>query len=216
MSIHVCQQTVKQLTHKLHRAFQAGHVPLVKRLHARLLVADDYPLATVAARVGVGHQTMYTWITAFLVDRWTSFYPRRSPGLPATLTAFQRQRLCNLLAAGTEAAGYAPGCWKTALVHDLMWREVQRQYNPHYLATLLRTLGFSYQKARFVSDHLDEQQRQHWVTTTWPALVQEARRRGAMLVFADEASFTQWGFFGSTWAKRGQQPLVNTSGKRKG
>jgi transposase len=67
-----------------------------------------------------------------------------------------------------------------------------------------------------VSDHLHEDDRHHWVTVTWPALVHEARRRGALLLFADEASFAQWGSFGYTWAKRGQQPLIKTSGKRKG
>lgn len=46
--------------------------------------------------------------------------------------------------------------------------------------------------------------------------MQAARRRGALLLFGDEASFAQWGSLAYTWAKRGQQPLVKTGGKRKG
>jgi hypothetical protein len=80
----------------------------------------------------------------------------------------------------------------------------------------LRGLGFSYQKARFVSDHLDEARRQRWVSEEWPAIVAEARRRKALLLFADEASFAQWGSLGYPWAPRGQQPLLQTCGKRKG
>ena len=89
-------------------------------------------------------------------------------------------------------------------------------YTVHYVSELLRNLGFSYQKARFVSDHLNEQKRQVWLTETWPTLVQAAHRTGALLLFGEEASFAQWGSLSYTWAPRGQQPLVKTGGKRKG
>ena len=36
-----------------------------------------------------------------------------------------------------------------------------------------------------------------------------------MLLFGDECSFAQWGSLSYTWATRGQQPTVKTSGKRK-
>ena len=37
-----------------------------------------------------------------------------------------------------------------------------------------------------------------------------------MILFEDEASFAQWGSLSYTWARRGRQPEVPTSGKRKG
>ena len=37
----------------------------------------------------------------------------------------------------------------------------------------------------------------------------------ALLLFGDEASFAQWGSLSYTWAPKGQQPEVPTSGKRK-
>src|SRR5262249_45933250 len=37
----------------------------------------------------------------------------------------------------------------------------------------------------------------------------------ALLLFGDEASFAQWGSLSYTWALKGQQPEVPTSGKRK-
>src|SRR3712207_6258063 len=43
----------------------------------------------------------------------------------------------------------------------------------------------------------------------------EARRRKALILFVDEASFAQWGSCSYTWARRGHTPLVKTSGKRK-
>lgn len=216
ITITFCRLTVKELTHRLQLAFRGGNLPLIKRLSAFLLLADRCPVERVAERLGVCKQTIYNWLHAFVLQRWDSLQLRRSPGRPPKLTAAQKQRLCALLDAGPQAAGYQTGCWNAPLIQNLIWREFQRCYNVHYLAELLGRLGYSYQKARFVSDHLDEARRQQWLTSTWPALVQEARRRGALLLFADEASFAQWGSLGYTWAKRGQQPLVKTCGKRKG
>ena len=151
-----------------------------------------------------------------MLQRWDSLLARKSPGRPPKLTASQKQRLCELISAGPEAAGYATGCWNSALIQDLIQREFARLYNAHYLSELLSSLGFSYQKARFVSDHLDEQRRQYWLTVEWPAIVQAAQQRDALLLFGDEASFAQWGSLGYTWAVTGQQPVIKTCGKRKG
>jgi transposase len=95
-----------------------------------------------------------------------------------------------------------------------LWRLVS--YHPHYLATLLHNLGFSSQKARFVSDHLNEAQRLEWRQTRWPEILRHAQRRKALLLFGDEASFAQWGSLSDPWAPTGKQPEVPTSGTRKG
>ncbi len=216
LTITFCRQTVKTLHQHLEAAFRAGNLPLIKRITALLMLAEQQPVAAITARLSLGRSTVYAWLNAFLRDRFASLQLRKASGRPPKLTPTQKQRLCDLIAAGPEAAGYRTGCWHSALIQALIAREFGVMYNSHYVSELLRNLGFSYQKARFVSDHLNEQKRQQWVRETWPALVQAARRTGALLLFGDEASFAQWGSLAYTWAVRGQQPLVKTGGKRKG
>ena len=84
------------------------------------------------------------------------------------------------------------------------------------MCTLLHNLGFSFQKARFVSDHLDTAKRLAWLEDKWPAIVRAATRTKGLLLLEDEASFAQWGSLSYPWARRGHQPEVPTSGKRKG
>ena len=81
---------------------------------------------------------------------------------------------------------------------------------------MLHNLGFSFQKARFVSDHLDAAKRLAWLHDTWPAIVRAAKRCTGLILFEDEASFAPWGSLSDTWSRRGRQPEVPTSGKRKG
>ena len=77
-------------------------------------------------------------------------------------------------------------------------------------------MGFTYQKAKFVSDHLNEEKRNQWLTKTWPEILALVKEQNAYLLFGDEASFPQWGTLSYTWARRGQQPTIKTAGKRKG
>ena len=67
-----------------------------------------------------------------------------------------------------------------------------------------------------MSDHLDAAKRLAWLEQKWPTIVRAAKRRQGLILFEDEASFAQWGSLSYTWARRGQQPEVPTSGKRKG
>ncbi len=84
------------------------------------------------------------------------------------------------------------------------------------MCELLRNLGITRQKARFVSDHLDEETRKNWKETEWPNILEQAKAVRTSLFFGDEASFAMWGSLSYSWAPRGQQPEIKTSGKRKG
>lgn len=214
-TITLTSATVKELTYRLRLALRLGQVWLIQRLTALLMLHDGLDTYTIAGRLGVSTTAVYDWRDAFLVKRWESLTRRRSSGRPPKLSQRQRLRLKELVLAGPEKAGYETGCWNTALIQDLIQREFGQTYNVHYLSTLLSTLGFSYQKARFIADHHDPEARKEWCDVTWPALVRQARRRKALLLFADEASFAQWGSLSYTWALRGHQPTVKTTGKRK-
>ncbi len=217
MSIRITlrRQTVKALEAAWQSAYQRGEKRVVRRISALLSVLDGVSLEEVAARLGLGRATLYGWVRAFVVDGLASLRYRRAPGRPAKLTPAQKKQVCEWIAAGPEALGFRTGCWNSSLVQQLIEREFGCLYHVHYVSQLLRSLGLSYQKARFVSDHLNEAQRATWRTQTWPTLLHQARAAGALLLFGDEASFAQWGSLGYTWAPKGSQPLVKTTGKRK-
>jgi transposase len=195
-TITFTRATVKTLDQELQAAFRRNDLRRVKRISALLQLADGRAPVPVAERLGLARSTVYAWLRAFLVAGVTSLRPHQSPGRPPKLTPTQKQRLRDLVTAGPEAAGYLTGCWSSALLQDLIHREFGVLYHVHYLCELLRNLTFSYQKARFVSDHLNDEQRQTWLQETWPAIVQAARRLDALLLFGDEASFAQWGSLG--------------------
>ncbi len=143
ITIHFTPSTVKALTDHFHAALRRGDSRLVKRIAALLFLADGFPVARAAARVGVRESTLYSWLHAFVRERFASLHYRTPPGRPAKLTPTQKRRLGALVEAGPEAAGYRTGCWNSALIQALIQREFGVLYNVHYVAELLRNLGFS-------------------------------------------------------------------------
>jgi transposase len=216
LSIQWTAPTVKTLAAAWQRARARGDRRPLQRITALQMVGQRQPVAIVAAFVGVTESTLYSWVSAWLLRGAASLTYRCSPGRPAKLTQTQKARLGELLDAGPQAAGLAYGAWSAPLVQALIEREFGVRYNVHYVSHLLGQLGFSYQKARFVSDHLDAGTRLRWLAQQWREVVSAAHASGALLLFSAEASFAQWGSLGYTWARRGQAPVVKTTGRRKG
>lgn len=204
------------LVEQLQRAYASGQLRLVKRIHALLYIVDGWSIAEVAAVLHLGEQTVRDYVYAFVGKGVASLIYRRPPGRPRRLTQTQRKELADLIDAGPEAAGYTSACWTTPMIQDLILNRFGVEYHPHYIAELLDQLGFSFQKGRFVSDHLDEAARLTWQQQTWPAILRQAKQKQALILFGDEASFAQWGSLNYTWARKGHQPTVKTSGRRKG
>jgi transposase len=213
--IHLSKAVRQSVYERLKRAYASGQVRLVRRIHALLFVIEGQAIAEVAASLALGEQTVRDYVCTFLYKGVESLIYRKPPGRPAKLTKSQRKELTTLIEAGPEAAGYQSGCWTTVLIQDMVLRHFGVAYHPHYLAALLDQMGFSFQKARFVSDHLNEVARFAWQQQTWPEIRRLAQQKRALILFGDEASFAQWGSLSYTWAHKGQQPTVKTCGKRK-
>lgn len=216
LSIRFTRPTVKLLIQHLRQAYGLGDLRSVRRISGLLALAQGETVDQVAETLSMSRQTIYNWLKAFILYGVDSLVYHRSPGRKPRLTKTQKKRLVQLIKAGPLEAGYPTACWTSLLVQQLILREFGILYNRHYVCELLHNLGFSFQKARFVSDHLDEQARRQWLDQVWPQILRLAHEKRAMILFGDEVTFAQWGSLGYTWAPIGQQPVVKTTGKRKG
>jgi transposase len=214
--VAISNATRKDLQTLLSLAYRCGDVRLVRRVTAVLSLAQNGDVYLTTELVNVARSSVYAWLRRVLENGVESLKLRKSPGRPPRLTKTQKQQLVAALQAGPEVAGFVTVCWTALLVQQWIEREFGVLYNRHYVCELLHNLGFSYQKAAFVSDHLNPDTRKQWLEATWPEILRVAHAKQAWILFGDEVSFAQWGSLGYTWARKGQQPVVKTSGKRKG
>jgi transposase len=147
------------LIQRLAQAYAAGDLRLVRRISALLGLAKGETVPGVAETVSVSRQTIYNWLKVFMLEGMDGLAYRWSRGRKPRLTKTQKRRLTELIKAGPLEAGYATGCWTPLLIQQLILREFGVLYNRHYVCELLHNLGFSFQKTKFVSDHLDEEAR---------------------------------------------------------
>lgn len=213
---------VEELEKELIRAHELNNLRLYQLAQGLLWIHQGKSWAEIAKLFGISVKTVGNWLKRFLVQglSWLRGQHYRGRGRKAKLTSEQKRQVRAWVEAGPEANGFDCGVWNTAMIAELIWRRLGVRYHPRYLSSLLRKLGLSYQKARFISDRSDEaayeQARRVWVDETWPRILRQAKATGAVILFGDEVSFAMWGSLSRTWAPRGQQPLVKTRGMRQG
>jgi len=208
--------TCKNLIPKLN------NVNLYRKVHALLLIGEGETFSDIAEFLRMSVESVYQWFRKFSASRfnWLRRYHYPGRGRKPQLSQAQKDDLYERIVAGPEANGFDCGIWNTAMIAELILIKFGVLYNPRYLSTLLRKMGLSYQKARFVSDKQGqeayEKARATWLKKTWPKLLKQAKTKGAVILFADEISFAMWGSLARTWAPIGEQPVVKTTGIRKG
>jgi len=157
------------------------------------LLVHHGAMAVLCERWGLSSSCLYDWQRALLLHGPERLRYRHSGGRRPKLTPKQKQRLVELLEAGPLVVGCETAWWDAVRIRVLIWREFGVLSNRQYVCTLLRNLGFSFQKARCVSDHLDAAKRLAWLEQKWPTIVRAAKRRQGLILCEDEASVAQWG-----------------------
>jgi transposase len=164
MRIQASHTTVKALQCRLQDAYRRDDVRLVRRISVLLdLLTQQATVPVLCERWGLSPACLYAWQKAFILRGLDSLVYRHGGGRPEKLTSKQKQRLVELIEAGPLVVGCETACWNGVLIRVLIWREFGVLYNRQYVCTLLHNLGFSFQKARFVSDHLDTAKRLAWL-----------------------------------------------------
>lgn len=214
--LSLSKSAMEELESKLQAAQRRGDIRLLKRILAILLVCQGHNRQEISSGLRLSVESIRLWVGAFLLHGVSGLMSKRPPGRPSKLTRSQKKELERTIEAGPSEAGFPGNCWRTPMIQCLIYERFGVLYSVHYISQLLKNMGFSYQKARFVSDHLDEEARKQWFSESWPKIRSLARQKNAHIFFGDEASFAEWGSLTYTWAKRGCQPTVKTSGKRKG
>jgi transposase len=206
----------KAVQKALVRAEENGDLVKVKRLLTLLLLHAGHVVSEVSELLQVSDQAVRDWIKKYMLNGLWGLRSGKSPGRPPKLTKTQRRELIRLIALGPELCGFSGACWRTPMIQHLIQEKFGVFYNAHYISELLGNLGFSYQKAAFVASSRDEEAREKWIKNEWPTILKLAQKKNAYILFGDEASFPQWGSLSYTWAPIGQQPIVQTSGTRRG
>ena len=166
-TLNLSRKTVNELQVEAERAKMAGNLLRSQKINTIFAFAEQYPVTTIADILKVGVSSVYDWVKKFLEKGVAGLREKHSPGRPPKLTKKQKKRLANLIEAGPEACGFISSCWRSPLLQELIKREFGVFFSANYISELLKNMGFSFQKARFVAAKQDEETREKWLQNEW-------------------------------------------------
>jgi len=185
------------------------------RIQAVRAVERGQQVAEVAAAYGVNERTVYRWLAAYAEGGQQALEAKPVPGRPVKLEDKHLRWLAGAL-RGTSPQQYRFefALWTLGLIRDLLIQTFEITVSRSTLSRALRALGFSPQRPLRRARERDPVLVARWEQEDFPAIVAEAKRAGARVLFADEGGMRSDYHAGTTWAPIGRTPSVPSTGQR--
>lgn len=208
-------KTLGKLSEIYGQAEKNGDLSTVKRISAVIAFFAGETVSSICSILRVSDESIRQRVKKLILQGPQGLVSKKIPGRKPRLAKSQRKELDKIIEAGPHAAGFSGSCRRSPMIQTLIYNKFGVFYSVRYISRLLKSMGFSFQKARFVPDKQDIEKRKERLETVWPEILRTAEKKKAYILFGDEASFPQWGTLSHTWAKKGCRPVVKTSGIRK-
>jgi transposase len=173
---------------------------------------------TVVSRVlAVPLRTLFYWLELYRAGGFAALREGKRSGRPRKVNAKVLRWLYDAITLGDPRQYQFEFClWTLGIVRAMLKRVHGIELSKSGVCRLLRHLGLSPQVPKYKSYRQNPQQLRRYLRETFPQVVREARRIGAIIYFVDEAAVRADAHQGTTWAPVGETPVVEDSGDRFG
>ena len=189
-------------------------------LRRRVVSAVNNGLSQRAAarHFGVSRPAVGDWMKRYReggMQALTSTPRGRKTGEKRALTPDQEEQILQaVLDHPPDEVGLDGFLWTRSLVGDLMQQWFGVTLTPKGVGKYLKRWGLSWQKPVTRAYEQDPEKIRIWLRETYPAIVKQARKEHAAILWADQTGLRADHVTGRTWGKVGSTPLVRTTGGR--
>ena len=180
-------------------------------------VHDGESPEMVARALNINRARMYGWLARYRDGGWGCLDARKRGGRPPKLDAkairwvYQTVTLKNPLQLKFTFA-----LWTAKMIGQAIFERFGVKLSKASVCRLLGQLGLTPQRPIWRAYQQRPEEVQKWLKEEYPRIRRLARKKGAQIFFGDEAGVRSDCHAGTTWAKRGQTPVVSTTGARFG
>lgn len=202
--------SVKNDARKLsHEALEAIRIRAVEQVLAGAN-ADD-----VIAALGMHRSNIFRWLQAYHAGGWEALKARAITGRPSKLDARQMQWLYRtIVGKNPMQLGFLFALWTREMIRELVLKKYGVRLALSTVGRILRDLGLSCQRPLYRAFEQNPGLVQAWLDEEFPKIREEAKRLKAQVFFGDEAGLRSDFHAGTTWGKKGETPVVTSTGKR--
>lgn len=195
---------------------QLSHETLEEiRIRAVLQVETGESPEAVIKVLGFSRRCIYNWLAAYREGGLDALKAKKLEGRPTKLSGKQIQQLYGFIINKTPLQfNFAFALWTCALIRELICKKFNVHLSEVSVSRLLKKLGLSPQRPLFRAYQQDPSRIEAYLKEEYPKIKKRAKARGARIFFGDEASIRSDYHSGTTWAPKGETPVIRTTGAR--
>lgn len=192
-----------------HEALEQLRMVAVRRVQAGESPED------VIRSIGFARSRIYEWLASYRAGGWDALRAKKLHGRPKKLSGKQLQWIYRAVVGKTPLQyQFEFALWTRPLIAELIRRQFGVRLSLTSVGRLLAQLGLTCQKPLFRAWEQNASRVEIWVKREFPKLRKEAKKIGAKVFFADEAGVRSDFHAGTTWAERGETPVIRVTGQR--
>ena len=184
------------------------------RFAAIRLREEGVRVEVIATSFQVTVKTIYEWIQRYEKGGAKSLKARKAPGPVPLVSANQFEELIGLLRQPATELGYGTDLWSGPRIRHLVKHRFGVDYHPKHMPRFLRRLGLVLKFPERRALEQDPEALRQWKEERLPVILENARKRKALVFYADESLVSLIPYVGRTWTFPDQHPVVRVSGKR--
>jgi transposase len=169
----------------------------------------------VARIIDVNRSTMYGWLAQYRRGGWGALKAKPLFGRPPKLEGKKLKWIYDTVTQKNPLQlKFAFALWTREMVAKLIKDKFNISLSLVSVGRLLAQLGISCQKPLHHALERDEALVQQWLKQEYPKIKALARREKAEIYFGDAAHMRSDHHAGRTWGKKGETPVVLSTGAR--
>jgi transposase len=187
------------------------------RRRAVMAVQEGQSPEAVGKAFGLNRTTIYDWLAQYRRGGWGALKAKPLAGRPPKLNGKQMKWIYNTVTQKNPLQmKFEFALWTRAMVAKLIKDKFGIRLATNSVGRLLAQLGITPQRPLYQALERDPSLVKKWLKTEFPKIKKAAETLGADIYFGDAAHIRSDHHAGRTWGKKGETPIVVTTGARHG